>query len=105
MPALQLVENEREFLLTVELPGMRREDVELHVDNGVLTVSGEKKLEWEKERGRTHVHERECGAFARSYVLPKSVDAEAINADYHRGVVTIRLPKAAQAKGRHIEIG
>jgi HSP20 family protein len=104
MPAVELVEVNGEYLLTAEIPGMGKEDVDVSVEDGVLTLKGEKKFEHEEERDRTHIRERRYGAFERSFTLPRNVEAGKIKAEYHDGVVEVHLPKGPEAKGRQIEI-
>lgn len=105
-PFVDLVEKENEFVLTAELPGMDKKDIDLVLENNVLTIKGEKaeeKKEEEKER-KYLFYERTYGAFARSFNLPVNVDPNAIVADFDRGVLTIHLPKTAEAKGHRIPI-
>jgi len=106
LPAVSVAESTEELVLTAELPGMTDEDVSLELENDVLTISGEKTetvSEGDDER-RYHVCERRFGAFSRSFTLPRSVDGANIVATFDNGVLSVRLPKAAEAKGRKIEI-
>lgn len=95
------------LLFAIELPGMRPEDIELTVENSVLTVSGEKKFEREAEadEGEYRLFERRYGRFSRSFSLPNTVDANNVDASYDNGVLTVRLPKSETARPRRIEIG
>ncbi|HET9947723.1 MAG TPA: Hsp20/alpha crystallin family protein [Longimicrobiales bacterium] len=104
MPAVELSETDDEYVLTAEIPGMSKEDVSISVEDDVLTLAGEKKLEKEEEDGRVYLREREYGAFERCFTLPRNVDAEKITAEYRDGLVHIRMPKAEVTRGRHIEI-
>jgi HSP20 family protein len=104
LPAVELLEEDGEFVLTAELPGMSKDDVELSVDDNVLTLKGEKKTEREEAHGRVHIREREYGTFERSFTLPRNVDAGKIRADFHDGLVEIHMPKGELAKSKHIEI-
>jgi HSP20 family protein len=104
LPAVELVESDGEFLLTAEIPGMSKDDVDISIEDNVLTLKGEKKYEHEEEKDRMHIREREYGTFERSFTLPRNVDATKIKAEYHDGVVELHLPKGPQAKSRHIEI-
>lgn len=104
LPAVELVEEEEEFVLTAELPGLSKEDVNVSVDDNVLTLKGEKKIEREDTRDRTHIREREYGVFERSFTLPRNVEAGKIRADFHDGLMEIHLPKGELAKSRKIEI-
>lgn len=104
LPAVELVEGDDEFVLTAEIPGMSKEDVDVSIEDNVLTLKGEKKLEREEERDRMHIREREYGTFQRSFTLPRNVQADHIKAEYHDGIVEVHLPKGPEAKGRRIEI-
>jgi HSP20 family protein len=105
-PAVDVREDNKEIALDVELPGIKPENVEISVENGVLTISGEKRVERkEGEEGRYHVVERSYGSFMRSFQLPQGIDENQINADFHDGVLTIRIPKAALPQPRKIQIG
>jgi HSP20 family protein len=105
LPAVNVEETKDEMVLTAELPGMRQEDVEIELENNVLTISGNKQSEREEqEERRYHLWERRWGSFQRSFTLPRTVDAESIEATFQEGVLTIRMPKVPEAKGRRIEI-
>jgi len=106
IPAVNVEESADELLLTAELPGMREEDVNVNIENNILTIRGEKREAREEadEESRHHVSERRYGSFHRRFTLPWSVDADAIRADFEGGVLTVRLPKAPEAKSRTIEI-
>ena len=104
LPAVELVEKNGEFILTAEIPGMTKEDVDISVEDNVLTLKGEKKFERDEEKEEMHIREREYGAFTRAFTLPRNVDAAKIRAEYHDGIVEIHLPKGAEAKGRQIKI-
>jgi HSP20 family protein len=103
-PAVELIEANGEFVLTAEIPGMTKEDVDISVEDNVLTLKGEKKFEREEERERMHIRERRYGAFERSFTLPRNVEAGKIRAEYKDGVVEVHMPKAPEAQGRKIEI-
>lgn len=106
MPPVTVSETADELLMTAELPGMSEDDISIDLENNVLSISGQKqevREEGDEER-RYHVYERSFGAFNRSFTLPRTVDANAIEARYDNGILTVRLPKAAEAKGRKIEI-
>jgi HSP20 family protein len=106
MPPVDVRESGDELQVQVELPGMAPEDVEVRVENGVLTVSGEKKSEIEegKNGGDYHLVERRYGRFERSFTLPRAVDADKVQAVFSNGVLTLSLPKAESAKPRRVEI-
>lgn len=103
-PALNVVETEHAFTLTAELPGVSKEDVKITVEDGVLTLSGEKKQEQEEKDASWHRVERSYGAFERSLTLPKGVDGDKAQASYRDGVLTITLPKAEHARPRTLKI-
>lgn len=107
MPAVNVEESGDALTLTAELPGMSRDDVEIELENNVLTIRGEKQIEREEgsEERRYHLWERRHGSFQRSFSLPRTVDPDQISADFADGVLTVVMPKAAEARGRRIEIG
>ena len=107
VPAVNVEESGDELLLTAELPGMSRDQIDIEVENNRLTIRGEKAVERNEgeEGAKYHVWERRYGSFARSFTLPRTVRADEIAADYEQGVLTIRMPKAPEAKSRKIEIG
>jgi HSP20 family protein len=105
MPAMDLVETEDQFVLRADLPGLSEGDVTIEVEDSVLTVSGERKAEHETTKEGYHRVERAFGSFARSLTLPEGVDAEAVTANFDRGVLEIRIPKPEQRKPRKISIG
>ncbi len=105
-PETDVVETEREIRVQVEMPGLKRENIEVDVENNVLTIRGEKREErTEGQDGRYHLAERRWGTFARSFVLPRDVDAEGIQAAFEDGVLTVSIPKSEKARRRKIEVG
>ena len=105
-PAVDVRETPKELRLDVELPGMREEDIEIEVENSMVTIRGEKSAERkEGEEGRFHLVERTYGSFQRSFQLPQGVDEKQIQADFDKGVLHISIPKAALPQPRRIEIG
>jgi len=105
VPAVDVYEsNDHEFVLKAELPEVKREDIAITFDNGVLTLKGERKSEVETSRDNFHSVERQHGSFTRSFALPATVDAARIHASYKDGVLTIRVPQRADAKPKQIEI-
>lgn len=100
-PTIDVTENERETRITAELPGIREEDVEVSVDNDVLTIRAEKRVERDEgKESRRHVSERAYGTFQRSLRLPQSIDPEQVRAHFDHGVLTVTLPRTAQAESR-----
>lgn len=106
-PRVDVTETDQAIELAAELPGMEEKDVELLVQDGVLTIRGEKKLEKEEKKKNYHVVERQYGSFQRSYELPDIVDQDKIAAKFDKGVLQVTLPKSAKAKEatRKIQIG
>jgi HSP20 family protein len=106
MPAVSVSETKDELLLTAELPGLAEDDISIELENNVLTVSGEKNevREEEDEERKYHVYERSYGSFSRSFTLPRTVDGQNIVATFDNGILTVKLPKVPEAKGRKIEI-
>jgi HSP20 family protein len=105
--SLDVSETEKEFRITAELPGVSEEDIDVRLENEVLTIRGEKKFERAEggEKEDFHFVERSYGTFQRSLRLPSSVDAEQVRADFRNGVLTITLPKTTeQERSRRIQI-
>jgi HSP20 family protein len=105
IPAMDLVETGEHFVLKADLPGMTENDVNIEIENNVLTVSGERKTEHEEKHEGYYRLERATGAFARSLTLPEGIDAEAVNATFDNGVLEVRIPKPVQAQPRKVQIG
>lgn len=105
-PVADIQENEDGYRVEVELPGMAADDVDVHVENGVLSISGEKKDERQEgeKGGNRYLVERRYGRFQRHFTLPSSVDAAKVAAHFDNGVLTVDLPKAATAKPRKIKV-
>lgn len=103
-PSVDVYENEDQITVRAELPGMKREEISVSLDEDTLNISGERKREQESKEGETYRSERYFGRFQRSVTLSHPVDAEKIQANYKDGVLTIRLPKAEAGKRRHIEV-
>jgi HSP20 family protein len=105
-PDTDVIETEREIRVVTEMPGLKRENIEVDVENNVLTIRGEKREERnEGEPGRFHLAERRYGTFTRSFVLPRDVDAEQIQADFEDGVLTVAIPKSERSRRRRIQVG
>jgi HSP20 family protein len=106
-PPVEVLETPEEFTLNAELPGMNEKNVEIVFEKGVLTLKGEKMDERKEGEGKEyHLWERTYGAFQRSFTFPSTVDESKITAEFKKGVLTIVLPKTAEAKakGRKIEV-
>ena len=95
---------DHELVLKAELPDMSREDIDITVENFVLTIKGEKKLSSEVKDEQFHHVERRYGSFSRSFSLPRTVDASKVSAEYRNGVLTIKLPLREEAKPRQIKV-
>jgi HSP20 family protein len=103
-PPVDIVENENELVLKADIPDVELKDVDIRMENGTLTLKGERRFE-QTDNGRGyHRIERSYGSFARSFALPDSVESEKVKADYKNGVLTITLPKKEIAKPRSIKV-
>ncbi len=105
MPSVDIFETaEREIVLKAELPGLRREDIDLTVENSTLTIRAERRPDEALRDGQYHRRERLCGTCSRSFTLPNTVDASQVKAEYRDGVLTVRLPLREEAKPRQIQV-
>lgn len=106
VPPVSVEERTDEILLTAELPGMTEDQVEISLENNVLTISGEKRDSREEGEagGKFHLVERTFGSFRRSFTLPRTIRAEGITAEFDNGLLNVRLPKADEALSRKIEV-
>jgi HSP20 family protein len=104
IPAMDLVESDEEFVLRADLPGLSEQDVNVELDNNVLTISGERKSEHEEHREGYYRVERASGTFSRSLTLPEGVNPEGIKAGFDRGVLEVRIPKPEERKPRKVAI-
>jgi HSP20 family protein len=103
-PAANITENDREYTIKADLPEVKKEDIEVSVSNGVLTLSGERRYEKSSEDEREHRRETFHGTFQRSFALPEDVDIEKIKADTKEGVLVVHLPKQAVKKPESVSI-
>ena len=104
LPPVDILEEPDRLIFRAEIPGVRKEDIDIKVENGTLVLHGEKKQEKEFDSDSAHRIERFYGAFSRSFVLPSVIDADKIQARYKDGVLEIVLPKSDAAKPRKVEI-
>jgi HSP20 family protein len=104
VPPCDVFESENEVKVVLEIPGIRRDDLKVSVENNTLTVSGEKRQEAEERTRRVHRYERSYGRFERSFLLPATVDVEHIDAQYADGVLTVVMPKIEKARPRQIAV-
>jgi HSP20 family protein len=104
LPAMDLVEAEDHFVLKADLPGLGEDDVSIEIQDNTLTISGERQADHEQsERGWYRV-ERQFGRFSRSLTLPEGIDADAVSAQFHNGVLAVRIPKPEERKPRRVQI-
>ena len=104
-PTVDIEENDDNFKVTADLPGVSKDDIDVRLDNGVLSISGEKHVDKETGKGtKQHRTERFRGSFSRSFSLPSSIDADKVNADYKDGVLTLAIPKVESKKPKSIDI-
>jgi HSP20 family protein len=103
-PAVDVKETQDALQFHVELPGLKKEDVEITIENNVLTIAGERKFEKETKDENYHRLERSYGAFSRSFTLPTGVRSEQVEAKFENGVLAVTLPKQEESKPRKISI-
>ncbi|NOX89965.1 MAG: Hsp20/alpha crystallin family protein [Calditrichaeota bacterium] len=104
IPLMNIEETKDAYKVSVELPGMEKDDIDIQIKDNVLTISGEKKEETKSEEGTFYRRERRYGKFSRSISLPGDVKVDNIEAEYKNGVLTLTLPKAEEAKPKKIEV-
>jgi len=103
-PAVDISENDKEYLIKAELPEVKKDEVKVTVENGVLNITGERKFEKEEKGTKYHRIERAYGYFARSFSLPEDADAEKVNAEFKDGILTIHVAKSEKARPKQIEV-
>ena len=103
-PAVDVYEDEHNVTLKIEVPGIEEKDIDVRIENNVLTVHGERKFEKEEKEENYRRIERQYGSFTRSFTLPNTVDTEKVNANYDKGVLNITLAKKAEAKPKQIKV-
>jgi HSP20 family protein len=103
-PAVDIAEDEQKYQITVELPGIGKDDVHVEIHENVMTIRGEKRSEREEKRQQSRWVERSYGSFNRSFTLPANAAADRVNASFKDGVLTIELPKTEAAKPKLISI-
>lgn len=97
-PAVDVSEDEKAYKICAELPGLEAKDIDIQINNDMLTIKGEKRQEQERKDQNFHMTERSYGSFQRSFALPDGVDRDKITADLQKGVLTLTLPKSAEAQ-------
>jgi HSP20 family protein len=105
VPPVDIYEDQQGIQLKLEVPGIEEKDLDIKVENNVLTISGERKFEKEQNEENFHRIERRYGSFTRSFTLPNTVDTDKITADYSNGVLNIQLVKREEAKPKQIKVG
>jgi HSP20 family protein len=103
-PQVDIVEDEKEYLIKADLPEMKKDEIKVNVENGVLSVSGERKTEKEEKNKKFHRIERSYGTFMRSFALPDDADGTKVAAEFKEGVLRVHLPKNPVAKPKAIEV-
>ena len=103
-PSVDIYENKDQIVLEAELPGMKREDFDLSIENNVITLRGQRQFEKKDDSDNYHRVERSYGSFTRSFTLPNTVTGEGANAEYKNGVLRVTLPKREETKARRIEV-
>jgi len=103
-PAVDIFEKDHDLVIRAELPGVNKDDIDVGIEDGVLTLRGERKREAEVEDGSAYRLERVYGAFTRSFTLPTTVDASKIEAAYKDGVLQVTVPKLEAAKPKKVQI-
>lgn len=104
VPTVDIVENDEEFLIKMELPEIRKEDVQVSLNQGVLTIQGERKAEREEKNRKYHRVERSYGTFARTFALPDNVDEDSIRARFKEGMLYLHVAKTERSKPKAIDI-
>jgi HSP20 family protein len=103
-PSVDIIETPEAFQIKAELPDVKKDDVKISVDGGVLRIEGERKQEKEEKGKRFHRIERSYGSFLRTFTLPDNVDESKVQAEFKDGILNVRLPKSEKAKPRAIEV-
>jgi HSP20 family protein len=104
VPAVDVYEDDHNVVLKMEVPGIEQKDIDIRLENNVLTVRGERKFEKEEKEENFQRIERRYGTFIRAFTLPNTVDTENVNADYENGVLKVTLSKRAEAKPKQIKV-
>ncbi len=103
-PLVDITEDDKEYAIKAELPDVKKEDVHVNVENGVLSISGERKFEKEEKGKKYHRVERAYGSYYRSFSVPDDADAGKVNAEFKDGLLRVHLPKGEKAKPKQIEV-
>ena len=103
-PNVDITETDTEYVIKGEIPGVKKEDVKITIENGMITLRGERKQEKEEKDKKFHRIERSYGSFMRSFRLPDNVDESAVKAEFKDGMINVTLPKAAKSKAKSVEV-
>jgi HSP20 family protein len=103
-PSVDISENPEEFVIKAEVPGVNKDDVKVSIEDGVVSIQGERKQEKEEKDKKFHRIERSYGSFLRSFSLPSNIDDAKVQAQFKDGLLTVRLPKSASAKPKSVEV-
>ena len=103
-PSVDITEDDKEYLVKADLPEVKKEDVKVTVENGVLTITGERKFQKEEKDKKYHRIERSYGNFLRSFTLPDAADGSKVSAEFKDGVLKVRLPKTEKAKVVEVKV-
>ncbi len=104
VPAVDIEETEKEYILKADVPGMSKKDVKVNVRDGVLSISGERKMEKKTNKDTYHYQERQYGSFNRTFRLPETIDEDKISAKFNDGILTVTMPKSAEVLPKEREI-
>jgi HSP20 family protein len=104
IPTVDIAEDDKEFIIKAELPEVKKEDVKVMIQQGVLTIQGERKQEKEENGKRFHRIERSYGTFVRSFTLPEQVDEDKLKAEFKDGILMVHLPKTERPKPQAVEV-
>lgn len=104
MPLVDIVEDDKEYVITAELPEVSKDDVKVTMENGLLTIRGERKFERDEQNKKYHRIERLYGTFARNFAMPDDGDPSSVRAEFKHGVLRVRIAKSESAKPRQIEV-
>jgi HSP20 family protein len=103
-PRVDITETDTAYVIKGEIPGVNKEDIKVNIENGMITMSGERKQEKEEKNKKFHRIERSYGSFMRSFRLPDNVDESAIKAEVKDGMLSVTMPKSAQAKAKSTNV-
>src|SRR5271155_5869006 len=103
-PSVDIFETENELVLKADVPGVDLKDIDIRIENGTLSLKGERKFERDEKNKGFHRHERSYGSFVRYFTVPETIDSENVKADFQSGVLTVTLPKKEIAKPKAIKV-